>query len=234
MWACASLPTTTTTNNHALFFSGKKVRAKANHSARVRKRLQRKGTRSATHCLVAISGRERRLKADVNHTISKRIVEAHPHALIGLEHLTNIGERTRRKHGKKASHKQRRANAATSKWSFAELHSMIAYKALLNESMAIKVDANYTSQACPRCGHTTKENRPNKGLTFQCQSCHFVLHADLIGARNIALRTLLIRQDWMSTGVLEVSPDVSNDEAKAARLTRYAELRWSSDTSPDL
>jgi len=28
------------------------------------------------------------------------------------------------------------------------------------------------------------------------------LHADLVGARNIALRTLLIRQDWMGTGAL--------------------------------
>ncbi|HEX4205116.1 MAG TPA: transposase [Ktedonobacteraceae bacterium] len=226
------LATTTTKENQAQFFSGKQVRAKANHYARVRKRLQHKGTRSATRRLVAISGRERRLKADVNHAISKSIVQTHPHALIGLEHLTNIRERTRRKHGKKATKKQRRANATTSKWSFAELHGMIAYKALLHESMAINVDAHYTSQACPRCGHTTKENRPNKGLTFHCQSCHFILHADLIGARNIALRTLLIRQDWMSTGVLSVRPDVSNDEAKAARLTRYAELRWSSDTSP--
>jgi IS605 OrfB family transposase len=223
---------TTTTHNHARFFSGKQVRAKANHYARVRKRLQHKGTRSATRRLVAISGRERRLKADVNHTISKHIVQAHPHALIGLEHLTHIRERTRRKHGKKAMKKQRRANVATSQWSFAELQSMIAYKALMHESMAVKVDANYTSQACPRCGHTTKENRPNKGLVFVCQRCHFTLHADLIGARNIALRTLLTRQDWMSTGVLEISPDVSNSEAKAARLQRYAELRWSSDTSP--
>ncbi|HEY7419135.1 MAG TPA: transposase, partial [Ktedonobacteraceae bacterium] len=57
------------------------------------------------------------------------------------------------------------------------------------------------------------------------------LHADLVGARNICLRTLLIRQDWMATGVLSVRPDVSDREAKVARLSRYAELRWSLDTS---
>ncbi len=73
---------------------------------------------------------------------------------------------------------------------------------------------------------------PNKGLLFVCQRCQYILHADLIGARTVALRTLLIRQDWMSTGVLSVRPDVSCDEAKAARLQRYAELRWSIDTSP--
>jgi len=31
-----------------------------------------------------------------------------------------------------------------------------------------------------------------------------------------------------------VRQDVSRDEAKAARLRRYAELRWSVDTSPAL
>jgi putative transposase len=98
--------------------------------------------------------------------------------------------------------------------------------------MAVKVDAHYSSQACPMCGYTSKENRPNKGLLFVCQSCHYSLHADLIGARNITLRTLLARQDWTSTGVLSIRPNVSDDEAKAARRQRYAELRWSLDTSP--
>jgi hypothetical protein len=67
-----------------------------------------------------------------------------------------------------------------------------------------------------------------------CQSHHYVLRADLVGARNITLRTLLVRQDWMSTGVLSIRPDVSDDETKAARRVRYAELRWSPDTSPCL
>ncbi|HEY4385258.1 MAG TPA: transposase, partial [Ktedonobacteraceae bacterium] len=140
--------------------------------------------------------------------------------------------RTKRRKGKRATKKQRKANAVSSKWSFAELHAMIAYKALIHESMAIKVDANYTSQACPCCGHTARENRPGKGLLFVCQNCHYSLHADLVGARNIALRTLLSRQDWERTGHLSIAPDVSNVEVKAARLARYAELRWSSDTSP--
>ena len=124
---------------------------------------------------------------------------------------------------------QRKANAAYAKWAFAELHALLAYKAVLAGSLTVKVDAHYTSQACPLCGFTSKANRPNKGLLFVCQSCQYTLHADLVGARNVALRTLLIRQDWMSTGHLSVAPDVSNDEAKAARLQKYAELRWSSE-----
>src|SRR6266852_3590687 len=228
------LAVTSTTKGECSFHTGKGIVPKANHYARLRKRLQKKGTRSATRRLMVISGRERRLKQDANHAVSKRIVTRHPHSLIGLENLTDIRERTRRKRGKKESLKQRRANAAYSKWSFAELQSMIAYKALLHESMAIKVDAHYTSKACPVCGHTCDANRPNKGLLFLCQNCHYTLHADLVGARNITMRTLLVRQDWASTGQLSVAPDVSSDEIKAARLRRYAELRWSLDTSPQL
>ncbi len=228
------LAVTATTRGDHSFYSGKKVVPKANHYARLRKRLQKKGTRSATRRLVVMSGRERRLKQDANHVVSKRIVIRHPHSLIGLEHLTDIRERTKRKHGKKASKKQRKANATYSKWAFAELHSMIAYKALLHGSMAIKVDAHYTSKACPRCGHTADANRPKKGLLFICQNCHYTLHADLVGARNITMRTLLVRQDWVSTGQLSIAPDVSSAEAKAARLSRYAESRWSLDTSPAL
>ena len=225
------LAVTATTRGEHAFHSGKRIVPKANHYARLRKRLQKKGTRAATRRAVVISGRERRLKQDANHVVSKRIVIRHPHTLIGLEDLKDIRERTRRKKGKQASKKQRKANAAYSTWAFAELHSMIAYKALLHASMAIKVDAHYTSKACPMCGHTCDANRPHKGLLFVCQNCQYTLHADLVGARNVRMRTLLARQDWVRTGQLSLAPDVSDVEAKAARLRRYAELRWSLDTS---
>src|SRR6266700_603464 len=220
------LAVSSTTRGEQSFYSGKSLVPKANHYARLRKRLQKKGTRAATRRLVVISGRERRLKQDANHVVSKRIVTAYPHALIGLENLTDIRERTKRRRGKKASKKQRKANAVHSQWAFAQLQSMIAYKALLQESMAIKVDAHYTSQACPICGHTYKGNRPHNGLLFVCQHCQYTLHADLVGARNVALRTLLARQDWTRTGRLSIAPDVSSDEVKAVGRARYAELRW--------
>jgi len=146
-------------------------------------------------------------------------------------------KRTRKKNGKgteRVSQKARKANRVYSQWSFTELQALISYKAALAGSLVIKVDADYTSKACPMCGHTADENRPRKGLRFECQQCHYTLHADLIGARNVTLRTLLVRQDWIRTGTLSLYPDTSDKEAKAARLQRYAELRWSLDTSPAL
>lgn len=219
------------TRNKSKFFSGKEVRHKASRYVRARRSLQRKGTRSATRKLVALSRRERRFIADINHCIANKLIK--PGALIGLEDLTNIRDQTLpKKKGRKASNKQRKANRNQAKWSFAELHGFIDYKAVLAGSLAVKVDANYTSQSCPCCGHTSKENRPEKGLTFICQECGYTLHADLVGARNIALRALLFRQVWESTGLVSAAPDVSDKESKAERLLMYSELRWSPDAIP--
>ena len=203
------LATVATLDKKSQFFSGRVVRAKADHYARLHKRLQRKGTRSAKRRLIAISGRERRLKLNVNHFIAKQIIENYPHSLIGLETLTGIRERKPRrrrrvKDGKvlPSTPKQRRANRHASKWAFAELQNIIAYKATLAESTAIKVDADYTSQTCPMCGYTSKRNRPKHGLLFVCQNEHcvytqqtnnfYTLHADLVGARNVAMRTFTV------------------------------------------
>ena len=239
------LAVTSTSTGKASFHPGKRVRHKANHYARLRKRLQKKGTRGAKRRLRRIEQRERRLKMQANHVIAKQVVEQHPHTLLGLEQLTDIRERTRHKKRKRkkngkgflpVSPKARKANRVYSQWSFAKLQALISYKAALAGSLAVKVDADYTSKACPMCGHTADENRPHKGLLFVCQNkkCRYTLHADLIGARNVTLMTLLVWQDWIRTGCLSIIPDASDKEAKAARLQRYAELRWSPEVTPSL
>ena len=225
------LAVATNTSNQTQFFSGKQVKHKANKYHKARKSLQQKGTRSAKKRLISLSGRERRFTADVNHSISKKIVS--PHTLIGLENLKHIRERTNRQSSKKASHKQRKANRNQSKWAFAELHGYIDYKSILSGSLAVKVPAQLTSQCCPKCGYVSKQNRSNKGLMFVCIACNHRLHSDLVGARNIALRTLLLRQDFESMGRISAVPDVSHEETKAKYLPRYLELRWSVDTIPN-
>ena len=222
------LAVVTNTHNQTIFFSGKQIRHKANKYHTARKTLQQKGTRSAKRRLISLSGRERRFTADVNHSISKKIVS--PNTLIGLENLKYIRERTNRRNNKKASTKQRKANRNQSKWSFALLHFCIDYKAILSGSLAVKVPAQLTSQCCPKCGHVSKENRLHLGLTFRCVACNYELHADLVASRNVALRTLLLRQDFESTGRISAVPNVSHEEAKANYLPRFLELRWSVDT----
>lgn len=215
----------------SLFKKGKTVRQKKEQFIRLKKALQRKGTRSATRRLVALTGRERRFIADRNHSLAKNLLNRFPKAMFGLEDLTHIRECTEGRSQPKASPKARRAKRHRSQWSFAELQMKLAYKALLQGSLAVRVDADYTSQTCPKCSHVSRGNRPHAGLEFRCVGCGHGGHADRVASQNIALRTLLVRQDWVSTGALSLRPDVSDGEVKAARLRRYAGLRWSPDTS---
>jgi len=214
-----------------MFASGRATNQIKDSFSRVKASLQRKGTRSATRRLIALSGRERRFIADRNHALAQQLLNRFPNALIGLEDLTNIRDRTEGRGNPKASKKARRNRRRRSQWSFAELQTFVAYKAPLMGSLATQVSAAYTSQCCPKCGHCSKANRPNAGLMFVCEICGMEAHSDLVAARNINLRTLLVRQDWMSTGALSVRPDVSGGETKAERLQRYLELRWSPDTN---
>jgi IS605 OrfB family transposase len=221
------------TGNRTLFVASGAGRQLLDRYARTRRSLQSKGTRSSVRRLRARRTREERFRADVNHQVANRIVERYPQAVIGMEELTRIRERTEPRSRKTASPKRRKSNRRRSGWSFADLQAKIAYKAQRDGSVAVKVDADYTSQQCPSCGHTSRANRPRKGLLFVCGQCGFRLHADLVGGRNIAMRTMLVRHDWMSTGRLSTGPDVTRSEAKAERLLRYSELRWSAVTSPD-
>lgn len=219
----------TDTQNRTLFISGKEAGQRKDHYARKRKQLQAKGTRSATRRLITLSGRERRFMASHDHAVSKQLLTRYPNALIGLEDLTNIRARTERRgktpEGKKTARRR-------SQWSFAQLQAFVAYKAPLFGSVVTRVDAHCTSQCCPRCGHCSKANRPGAGLVFVCEVCGLRGHADLIASRNITLRTLLVRQDWTGTGRLSAAPNASDEEAKAERLKRYSELRWSPEASP--
>ncbi len=56
-------------------YSGRRLNSVRPRHRRLRRKLQRKGTKGAKRRLRKLSGKERRFAHDVNHTISKRIVE---------------------------------------------------------------------------------------------------------------------------------------------------------------
>lgn len=219
------LAVTQSNENKINFYSGKEVQHKSSRFAAKRKELQAKGTPSALRRLAKMSGRERRFKQHVNHFLSKKILE--DNCILGLEDLTGIKDRVKRRKGRFASKKQRKSNSESSKWAFAELGSFLTYKANLQNSLVVKVDAAYTSQMCIKCGHTSEKNRPNKGLNFICACCGYKLHADLNASRNILMRTLLVRQVLTSTGSLSTYLNATSNEVKAERLKCFSELRWS-------
>ena len=78
-------------------FSGSQVNAVRKRRGRQRKRLQKKGTKSAKRVLRKIRRKEKRFAKDVNHQISKRIVEKAKRTkqAIALEDLKGIRKRVR-------------------------------------------------------------------------------------------------------------------------------------------
>ncbi len=163
------------------FYGGKKVQKVAARYQTLRSALQAKGTRSAKRHLRQLSGKEQRFKADTNHCIAKEIIESLKAGdTIVLEDLTHI-----RKSKKKRSRDQRRAFHS---WAFLQLEQFLIYKAIAKGIRVVFVPPAWTSQTCPGCHFQAEANR--KGAKFECQNCGYKLHADLIGARNIASKHL--------------------------------------------
>lgn len=192
------------------FFTGGLVCHKARQFTKVRKMIKAKGTRSSTRKLISLSKRERRFKHNVNHNIAKVIANAN--TVIGFEDLKDIrvSVSKKRRVGKRASVKQKKANLDNSKWAFAELIGITEYKAKLNNSIVIKVDPRYSSQECSKCGYTSKDNRPNGSKLFCCKACDYTVHSDFNASCNLRNRTILKRQDLLSSGGLSTS-QISND-----------------------
>ncbi len=141
----------------------------------LRRRLQRNGSQSARQLLKKVSGRESRHVTHVNHEVSKAIVaEAvrNESGTISLEDLTNICTRIKAR---------KRMRSRLHRWAWAQLQTLISYKA---EAAGIRVEfvnPAYTSQTCSVCGSlgTRVKHR------FSC-SCGSLAHSDLNASRNLA------------------------------------------------
>ena len=163
------------------FISGRKIATKRHKFQEVRRQLQSKGTKSAKRKLKAVSGRENRWMSDVNHQISKTLVEKYgKDTLFVLEDLTGVSfEESNLSRTVKQKYDLR-------SWSFYQLEQFLTYKAHENRSEVLKVSAKYTSQRCPKCGTIHKENRDHHRHLYRCQ-CSYSSNDDRIGAMNIQL-----------------------------------------------
>lgn len=160
------------------FVSGKAIKQKRANYSKLRKELQMRQTPSARRRMKAIGSRENRWMQDVNHQVSKALVEKNPkHTLFVLEDLSGIRNATER-----VRTKDRYISVS---WSFYDLEQKLMYKAKQNQSTVIKVNPAYTSQCCPACGHIEKANRNKKIHLFRCKNCGYQSNDDRIGAMNL-------------------------------------------------
>ncbi|NKE58035.1 IS200/IS605 family element transposase accessory protein TnpB [Lentzea sp. PSKA42] len=167
-------------------YSGRRLGRYRRWQARLRTRLQTKQTGSARRRLKRRARRERRHAQHVNHRIAKDVVAVAERTDrgIAMEELGGIRDRVT---------VPRHQRATLSSWPFAYLQRVIAYKARRAGIPVIKVDPAYTSQRCPRCGHTEKANRPARG-DFCCRRCGLAGPADHVAAVNIRNRA---RRAWV-------------------------------------
>jgi len=160
------------------FYLRHDLRNISNRYQALRDRLQSKGTQSAKRHLKKLSGCENRFHKDVNHCISKRIVQSaklQGYDTIAIENLTHIRENSKL---------GRATRARLNSWPFCQLQEFLTYKALAAGIRVEVVSAKYTSQGCSRCGHVYKPQR--KGNEFKCVNCGYSNHADLNASYNIS------------------------------------------------
>ena len=162
-----------------LFVNGKKVLETRRKYKKLRAELQAKGTKSAKKRLKKIGQRENRWMADVNHRLSKALVNHYgKNSLFVLEDLTSVTFDTVKKRKKENRYEQ-------NSWAFYQLEQFLTYKAQLNNSKVIEVSAEYTSQRCPKCGRINKDNRNHDLHLYQCDRCGYSTNDDRIASINI-------------------------------------------------
>ncbi len=139
----------------------------------MRKNLQKKGKYGMVK---KAKGREKNIERDLNHKVSKRIVqEAKQNGMgIKLEYLQGI----------RSARSSRNFRYSLNSWSFYQLETMIEYKARLLGIPVVYVDPYHTSKECSKCGQIGNRS----GKKFECPYCGHVDHADANASFNIALR----------------------------------------------
>ena len=107
--------------------------------------------------------------------------------------ITNMVKRAKPKHNSKGGYKRNGAAAKTGlnkrilDCAWGDIFQKIAWLAAKSGKAVFEVNPRYTSQQCPKCGHTEKGNRD--GEKFVCRACGHSEHADTGAARKIARKS---------------------------------------------
>lgn len=173
------LVATADSNGKSFFKSGRAIMHRRHRFAKLRKKLQTHNTRGSRRKLKAIGHRENRWMSDMNHQISKALVDHYgPNTLFVLEDLTGVTFEEKNLRGTAKARQDKRT------WAFYQLEQFLIYKAEAAGSLVIKVSPKYTSQRCPHCGLIDKEQRDHAHHEYRCR-CGYRTNDDRVGALNL-------------------------------------------------
>jgi putative transposase len=138
---------------------------------------QKGGDNNKHQALKQISGKRSQFMHDINHKISKEIVETakHYNYSIAVENLKGLREGEASQTLREMLHR----------WRYRDLADKIEYKAEAAGIPVQYVDPRKTSKTCSRCG---SENDVGAAKQYKCSECGVELNRDLNAARNIASR----------------------------------------------
>jgi len=155
------------------FFNGEQLRERRDELLNKRSELQSRKSRenSVWRALKDISEKEKNYTDDLNHKVSREIVEMAKYSCYGLvvESVKGI-----RNLGGKEIHR----------WKFHDLLNKIKYKAKL-EGVPLKIvsSRNGATKTCSECG---EKNEIGAEETYKCSNCDLEIHRDLNATKNLA------------------------------------------------
>ncbi|HLK60899.1 MAG TPA: transposase [Chthonomonadaceae bacterium] len=179
---------------------GNHARAVRKHYSSVRRSLQHRNTKSSRRRVKAIGQKEARTIRNINHQLSRRIVEhaQRTNSQIVLEDLSSLKDRAKDRVFKSLRYEQM-------SWTYGQLQAFILYKSRLAGVKVIFVPSAYTSKTCSQCFYCSDQNR--YGTWFTCQGCGSCCHADenaainirFLGAESTRQKRVVGMQDFLHT-----------------------------------
>jgi len=155
-----------------------KLGRKAEHIHKKYREIRRKLQKAGKHGLLKrIKNREGNIMTDLNHKVSRKIIEIAKENDAGIKLEKLDGIRNNNKHAKSFDY-------GLNTWSFYRLQEFIEYKAGLEGIPLTYVEPENTSKECSRCVYMGI----GEDKSFRCPHCGHVDHADVNASFSIALR----------------------------------------------
>lgn len=137
------------------------------------------GTKTRVDAVYKTEDRIANFRKTINHRYSKALIEfalQYGYGTIQMEDLRGI---------KADMEEPRRLRH----WTYYDLQSKIEAKAAEHGIVIRKVNPQFTSQRCSRCGCISADNR-KKQATFCCVSCGYKANADYNASQNLSIKDI--------------------------------------------
>ena len=125
------------------------------------------------------------IRKDATHKATSNVVKNHAVVVVGdlnIKNMSAAAAGTTGDPGKNVKHKSG-LNRSILRQGWYEYGRQLEYKLLWSGGVAEYQSEAYTSQECPKCSHTSKENRKTQA-SFVCMQCGFAANADIVAATN--------------------------------------------------